>query len=186
MQPLSGMGKPYQRLSWLIWEAFWKRPCPDHPASHIAAFQLLFMTDLPPQPDTSAQTGSLEPKPLSAPVRYLLMAFALICVLLGLIGAVVPGMPTTVFILMAAWAAVRSSPRLHRWLYAHHIFGPLLRNWDAGGHVSRRVKWTATASMLLSGTLILYVSHKPWLTAVTLSIMGCVLIWLWLRPEPQT
>jgi uncharacterized membrane protein YbaN (DUF454 family) len=117
-------------------------------------------------------------------VRYLLMAFALICVLLGLIGAVVPGMPTTVFILMAAWAAVRSSPRLHRWLYAHHIFGPLLRNWDAGGQVSRHVKWTATASMLFSGALILYVSHKPWLTAVTLGIMGCVLVWLWLRPEP--
>ena len=144
-----------------------------------------FMTDLPPPPDSSAEQPAPEPAALSAPLRYLLIVFALICVLLGLIGAVVPGMPTTVFILMAAWAAVRSSPRLHRWLYAHRIFGPLLRNWDAGGKITRRVKWTATVSMVFSGTLILYFSHKPWITAVTLSIMGCVLIWLWLRPEPS-
>ena len=99
--------------------------------------------------------------------------------ILGLIGAVVPGMPTTVFILMAAWAAVRSSPRLHRWLYAHRVFGPLLHNWDTGGKVSRRAKWTATVSMGASSLLILYFSYKPWLTAMTLSIMACVLLWLW-------
>ena len=143
------------------------------------------MTDLPPHPEPSSEEKSFEPKPLSAPLRYLLIVFALICVVLGLIGAVVPGMPTTVFILMAAWAAVRSSPRLHRWLYAHRIFGPLLRNWDAGGKISRRTKWTATASMLFSAAVILYFSSKPWLTAMTLSIMGCVLLWLWLRPEPE-
>ena len=143
------------------------------------------MTDLPPPSNPSSKDNNPEPKPLSAPLRYLLIGFALLCVVLGLIGAVVPGMPTTVFILMAAWAAVRSSPRLHRWLYAHRIFGPLLRNWDAGGKISRRTKWTATASMMLSAAVILYFSHKPWLTAMTLSIMGCVLLWLWLRPEPQ-
>lgn len=143
------------------------------------------MTDLPPPPEPSSNDKSFEPRPLSAPLRYLLIVFALICVILGLIGAVVPGMPTTVFILMAAWAAVRSSPRLHRWLYAHRIFGPLLRNWDAGGKISRRTKWTATASMLFSAAVILYFSSKPWLTAMTLSIMGCVLLWLWLRPEPE-
>ena len=127
------------------------------------------MNDLPPPPETPREEPHLESKQLSAPLRYLLIAFALVCVILGLIGAVVPGMPTTVFILMAAWAAVRSSPRLHRWLYAHRVFGPLLHNWDTGA----------------SSLLILYFSYKPWLTAMTLSIMACVLLWLWLRPEPQ-
>lgn len=143
------------------------------------------MNDLPPPPEPSREEPHLEPELLSAPLRYLLIAFALVCVILGLIGAVVPGMPTTVFILMAAWAAVRSSPRLHRWLYAHRAFGPLLHNWDTGGKVSRRAKWTATLSMGASSLLILYFSYKPWLTAMTLSIMACVLLWLWLRPEPQ-
>ncbi|MBI1624203.1 YbaN family protein [Comamonas sp. EJ-4] len=112
------------------------------------------------------------------------MAFSVLCVLLGLIGAVVPGMPTTVFILMAAWAAMRSSPRLHGWLYAHSMFGPILRNWDEGGQVSRRVKWTASASMLFSSALIFHLSVKPWLTGLALAVMACVLVWLWLRPEP--
>lgn len=113
------------------------------------------------------------------------MVFAVLCVILGLIGAVVPGMPTTVFILMAAWAAVRSSPRLHGWLYAHSLFGPMLRNWDDGGQVSRRVKWMASASMVFSSALIFHVAKNPWLSASVVAVMACVQIWLWLRPEPQ-
>lgn len=142
------------------------------------------MTQLPSS-ETPSSAKRPEPRSLSAPLRYLLIAFALICVVLGLIGAVVPGIPTTVFILMAAWAAVRSSPRLHGWLYAHRIFGPLLHNWDNGGIVSRRAKWTATVSMGASSFLILHVSYKLWITAMSLSIMACVLLWLWLRPEPK-
>lgn len=118
------------------------------------------------------------------PLRCLLMVFAVLCVLLGLIGIVVPGMPTTVFILMAAWAAVRSSPKLHGWLYSHRMFGPMLRNWDDGGLVSRRVKWTATFGMFLSGLLVFYMSEKLWLAGLVATIMACVLLWLWLRPEP--
>ncbi|QKV55084.1 YbaN family protein [Comamonas antarctica] len=112
------------------------------------------------------------------------MAFSALCVLLGMIGAVVPGMPTTVFILMAAWAAMRSSPRMHAWLYAHASFGPMLRNWDDGGRVSRRVKWMATLSMAASSALIVFVSTRPWLAGLALASMACVLAWLWLRPEP--
>lgn len=121
---------------------------------------------------------------LSWPVRCLLQAFAALCVLLGMVGAVVPGMPTTVFILMAAWAAMRSSPRFHAWLYAHASFGPLLRSWDDGGRVSRRVKWMATLSMSASGALIVYLVTKPWVAGLALGSMACVLVWLWLRPEP--
>jgi uncharacterized membrane protein YbaN (DUF454 family) len=70
-----------------------------------------------------------DPEPKGPLVRALLHAFAVLCLALGLIGVVVPGMPTTVFILLAAWAAARSSPRLHAWLLGHRIFGPLLHNW---------------------------------------------------------
>lgn len=121
----------------------------------------------------------------SWPVRCLLMAFAALCVLLGMIGAVVPGMPTTVFILMAGWAAMRSSPRFHAWLHAHAMFGPMLRSWEDGGRVSRRVKWLATLSMSASSVLIVYLTRKPWLAGLALASMACVLIWLWLRPEPE-
>ena len=106
--------------------------------------------DRTPRPSTPPPTPAVAApprKPLPRIARWLLMAFAWLCVVLGLIGVIVPGMPTTVFILMAAWAAARSSPRMHAWLYAHRLFGPLLRDWDDGGRVSRRVKWIATLTM---------------------------------------
>lgn len=143
------------------------------------------MTDPSSSPETPAAEKPASPRPLSLPLRCLLMVFSVLCVVLGLIGAVVPGMPTTVFILMAAWAAMRSSPKIHGWLYAHATFGSILRNWDEGGQVSRRVKWTASASMLFSSALIFYLSVKPWLTGLALTVMACVLVWLWLRPEPE-
>nr|WP_083259072.1 YbaN family protein [Variovorax boronicumulans] len=112
------------------------------------------------------------------------MAFAALCLVLAAIGVVAPGMPTTVFVLMAAWAAARSSPRLHRWLLNHRLFGPLLRNWENGRTVSRRAKWSATAAMAFCAVVILLTAHKPWLAGVAIGSMAVVLAWLWRRPEP--
>jgi uncharacterized membrane protein YbaN (DUF454 family) len=138
---------------------------------------------VPPPP--SSPMEPVVPRPLPLAARWLLMAFAAVCVVLGLIGAVVPGMPTTVFILMAAWAAARSSPRMHAWLYAHRLFGPLLRHWDDGGKVARRVKWIATLTMSASAVIVWHTVHAAWVAALALGSMAVVLGWLWMRPEPE-
>lgn len=117
-------------------------------------------------------------------VRWLLLAFAVLCVALGVVGIFVPGMPTTVFILMAAWASVRGSPRLHRWLSAHPRFGPMLRNWEEGGRIGRRAKWMATLTMSLSAVAVACLVRPAWLAGAVLVVMAWVLAWLWLRPEP--
>ena len=124
------------------------------------------------------------PRPLPWPVRWLLLAFAVLCLALGIVGIVVPGLPTTVFILMAAWAAARSSPRLYRWLWNHRLFGPLLRNWAQGGKVSRRAKWSAAIVMAISAAILLLVGPRGWVLGVALAGMAGVLLWLWRRPEP--
>lgn len=118
------------------------------------------------------------------PVRWLLTAFALLCLTLGLIGVVVPGMPTTVFILLAAWAAARSSSTLHGWLMAHGLFGPMLRAWQNGGTVSRRAKRSATLMMGLCALLLPLTAAPVWAVCLSLGSMGAVLVWLWRRPEP--
>src|SRR3546814_6348929 len=74
---------------------------------------------------------------------------------IGLIAIVVPGLPTTEFILLAAWAATRSSPRLSAWLENHRLFGPMLHNWRNGKVIPRRAKVGATTSMLLCAGLML-------------------------------
>lgn len=117
-------------------------------------------------------------------MRYLLLVFAWLCVVLAIIGAILPGMPTTVFVLMAAWAAARSSPRFAHWLESHRLFGPMIRDWRDGGYVSRRAKWSAGLTMALS-VLILFVSPAPRILALAATaIMALVLLWLCLRPEP--
>ncbi|WP_407352943.1 YbaN family protein [Luteimonas sp. R10] len=108
---------------------------------------------------------------------------------LGLIGVFVPGLPTTVFVLIAAWAAARGSERLHRWLLVHPRFGPMIRDWQAHGAVSRRAKWMATAAMAACAAILLLVmplftAHRWWMTALPVACMAIVATWLWLRPEP--
>ncbi|WP_407351539.1 YbaN family protein [Luteimonas sp. R10] len=115
--------------------------------------------------------------------RFLLRAAAGGCLGLAFVGLVTPGLPTTEFVLLAAWAAARSSPRLHAWILRHRVFGPLLGHWQAG-RLPRRAKWGATATMALAGTFsALTIPHKP-SVAIILGCMACVLVWLWCRPEP--
>ncbi len=139
--------------------------------------------------DVSASTDPIElpdlPPPPPAPVRWLLHTLALASLATGIVGIFLPGLPTTVFILIAAWAAARSSPRLHAWLWRHKLFGPMLRNWADGGRVSRRAKVSA-ALVMGSTALILGVINVPsWARWFAWINMACVLIWLWHRPEPE-
>lgn len=69
---------------------------------------------------------------------------------LGTVGAVLPVMPTTPFLLIALWAGTRSSPRLRFRLYRHPRFGPTLRAWQRHRVIPLRAKWTAALAMLLS------------------------------------
>lgn len=108
---------------------------------------------------------------------------------IGIVGIVVPGLPTTVFVLVAAYAAARGSDRLHAWLLAHPRFGPVIVDWQAHGAVSRRAKWAATWTMLAcAGVLLLvmplFAAHRGWMTALPLACMAAVAAWLWRRPEP--
>lgn len=89
-----------------------------------------------------------EPETSRFKPAYLLLGW--VCVLLGLIGAFLPLMPTTVFLLVAAWAFSRSSPRWHRWLREHAHFGEAVRNWETHHAMPRRAKRIAFAALAAS------------------------------------
>lgn len=105
--------------------------------------------------------------------------------ILGGIGIILPGLPTTPFVLLAAFAAARGSDRLHAWLRNHVRFGPLLRDWEREGAVSRRAKRAASLMMLCSAAILFVVSPRWWMAAIACAIMLLVAVWLWSRPEPQ-
>lgn len=131
-----------------------------------------------PSVDSSSQA-----RPLSRPVRWLFKALALASLALGIIGAFVPVMPTVPFVLLAAWAATKGSPRLAHWMETHPRMGPMIMDWRNGGIVSRNAKWVATV-MMSGGAITMSLFVRPWwIPTVAISIMAAVGIWLWQRPE---
>lgn len=70
-----------------------------------------------------------------------------VSLLLGAIGAVLPVLPTTPFIILAAFAFSKSSPRLELWLKSHRIFGPMIADWQLHGAIALRYKIIATIMM---------------------------------------
>lgn len=111
-------------------------------------------------------------------------SLVVIFVILGFIGALLPGMPTTVFLILAAWAASKGWPQMDAWLMNHPKYGKTLRDWRANGTVPRKAKWIASIMMLCSGILMLFTNAPLLVKIFTDVIMLSVAIWLWCRPEP--
>lgn len=117
--------------------------------------------------------------------HWLWRALAYASLGLGMLGVVLPGLPTVPFVLLAAYAAARGSPRLHAWLLRHPRMGPTIQQWQAHGAVSRRAKWAATGTMACSCALAWALAPEPALPAIATACMAAVAVWLWRRPEPR-
>lgn len=113
--------------------------------------------------------------------RFLVLIF----LLLGFIGALLPGLPTTVFLILAAWAASKGWPEVDEWLLGHPKYGKTLRQWRQHGTVPRKAKWWASMMMLVSGIVMLFTNAPLPVKIFTDVTMLIVAIWLWRRPEPE-
>ncbi len=103
---------------------------------------------------------------------------------LGLAGVFLPILPTTPFVILAAWCFSKSSTRWHLWLLEHRIFGPTISNWEQHGVITLKAKLTATTMIVLlfSYTLI-FVNVLIWIK-VLVSLIGLgVLYFIWSRPS---
>ncbi|MBN9462066.1 MAG: YbaN family protein [Burkholderiales bacterium] len=108
---------------------------------------------------------------------------AIVCVAAGVVGMMLPVMPTVPFLLVAAWAAGRGWPRLETWLLGHPVHGESIRRWRDHGAVPRRAKWVASL-MMMASALTLALSGAPlWVKVAVPGTMAVVATWLWLRPE---
>lgn len=87
---------------------------------------------------------------VAGPARWLLLGLGWVFVGLGVVGAFLPVMPTTPFMLVALWCFAKSSGRFHSWLYHHRLFGPPLRQWEEHGRIPLSAKVVALASMVAS------------------------------------
>ncbi|ANF57285.1 YbaN family protein [Halotalea alkalilenta] len=109
--------------------------------------------------------------------------FGLCALGLAIIGAFLPVMPTVPFLLVAAWAFERGSPRLDAWLRQHPTFGPLLRDWRERGAIPRYAKLIAVVSMAAS-LVLMWFGGAPLLVVLAVgAILLAVSSYLLSRPS---
>ncbi|WP_187640152.1 YbaN family protein [Bosea sp. F3-2] len=106
-------------------------------------------------------------QPRSRWPRPLLFAVGWIFTALGIIGLMLPVMPGTIFLILAAWCFSRSSPRFEAWLLGHPRLGPHVKRWRETGAIARRAKYLACGSMVLSFGLLTQTSAPPIALATT-------------------
>lgn len=82
-------------------------------------------------------------------MRFVFFAIGCLAVIAGLIGVVLPVLPTTPFLILAAACFARSSPRFEQWLVDHPTFGPPVRDWRENGAIGARAKLFAIIGIVL-------------------------------------
>ncbi|MBF7052180.1 YbaN family protein [Halomonas sp. KAO] len=116
--------------------------------------------------------------------RLVLIAIAGISLVLGIVGMFLPLMPTTCFLLLAVWAASRSSPRLAGWIREHPRFGPAVVAWEGERAIPRHAKWLAGGMLVLSMLVLALTVSLLWLKLALIAGLTLLGAWIVTRPEP--
>ena len=108
--------------------------------------------------------------------KLILLIVGWLCVGLGFVGIFIPGIPTTIFLIIALWAFARSSKRFHAWLLNHQRFGPILRNWESHKVVPIKAKIVMVILQILVVIMVQYTFNSLFIT-VTLLIVLILVAW---------
>lgn len=120
---------------------------------------------------------------LNRSIQYIYIGCGWFFVGLGLIGIFLPILPTTPFILVAAFFFAKSSPRWHHWLRTSNLFGKIVRDWEKNHSVAFKTKLIASIIMFIVFSLSLMVVNPAfWIKLIILSLGLAVLLYLWTRP----
>jgi len=105
------------------------------------------------------------------------------CVALGFAGVVLPILPTTPFLILAAFAFSKSSPRLRQWLVDHNIFGGPIRDWEDGGAIRPRYKVVACTAMALVLLISVLSDFSGLIILIQIIAMGGAAAFILSRPN---
>lgn len=118
------------------------------------------------------------------PLRIIYYIIGLLMIVLAIIGAILPIMPTVPFLLVASWCFARSSPRFHNWLHNHKVFGPPIKRWEEQGVISPFVKILAVGGMSAGFCSFLLIA-KPvlWLAICVAIVLILISVYILTRPS---
>ncbi len=112
-------------------------------------------------------------------------AIGLLFFMLGMIGIIVPVMPTVPFWLVAVWAFGKGNPAWRARLLAHPVYGHSLRTWEEQGAIPRRAKHAAYIGLACSVVICSLVLHERLLVlAMVLTFLACSALFIATRPDP--
>lgn len=117
--------------------------------------------------------------------RLLLLLSGWIAVVLATLGVVLPLLPTTPFLLLAAWCFSRSSPRFHHWLLYRSWFGGYIRHWQEHKGLPRKAKRRAVIVILVTFAVSLWLVKLIYIRLLLLLILACLLIFMLRLPETE-
>lgn len=110
--------------------------------------------------------------------RYFLIVFGWLAVVLATLGVVLPLLPTTPFLLLAAWCFARSSPRFHYWLLHRSVFGRYLRHWQRHRAMPPGAKGRAILFILATFAFSLWMVKILWIRVLLLAILAGLLVFM--------
>ncbi|MEE8435042.1 MAG: YbaN family protein [bacterium] len=117
-------------------------------------------------------------------LRFIYALCGLISLVVGIIGAFLPILPTTPLVLLAAFFFSRSSPWLHRKLLNNRFMGGMVRDWQHHGAIGRRAKISATGLMsVLFAYTAIYVPVPVLVKVLVAVVCSSVLVFIWTRPS---
>ncbi len=118
----------------------------------------------------------------SGAARLFLLAAGWLSLTLGVIGIVVPLMPTTVFVLLAAYCFARSSERFHRWLLGHRVFGPMVKNFRDGRGLPRAARFRAVALLWTTLGVSMWLIGAWWSVVLLMAVGISLSVYLYRLP----
>lgn len=107
--------------------------------------------------------------------RGLLIILGWLAVMLATLGVVLPLLPTTPFLLLAAWCFARSSPRFHHWLLYRSWFGAYLRHWQQHRALPPGAKGKAVLLIVVTFAVSLWLVKLWWVRGILLVILAALL-----------
>ncbi|RAT17616.1 hypothetical protein AU490_10610 [Lonsdalea populi] len=110
--------------------------------------------------------------------RMILIVLGWLAVVLATLGVVLPLLPTTPFLLLAAWCFARSSPRFHYWLLHRSWLGGYLRHWQQHRALPPGVKAKAVMAIVATFAVSIWMVNILWVRGLLLVIMACLLIFM--------
>ncbi|MBX2996829.1 MAG: YbaN family protein [Bdellovibrionaceae bacterium] len=116
-------------------------------------------------------------------VRSCILILGILSVALGTVGAFLPVLPTTPFILLAAWCFLKSSKKAHSWIYRQPLFGKMLRDWERDRSIARPTKVLAVSMIILSVVFIWLKVSNMWIKYLVTALLLFISIFISTRNE---